>query len=200
MMLVCCVFFFKQKTAYEMRISDWSSDVCSSDLIAYFIEIDRIGLAQYVAALLRHFAGDADREAGAGEGVATDEDVGEPQFLAEQAHFVLEQLAQGFDKLHVHPLGQPADIVVALDRHARSAGEADAFDHVGIKRALREEIGATDLLRFFLEHIAEFAAAELALLFGIGDAGQAAPKAFLGVHHAEDRKSVVWGKGVSERV
>src|SRR3546814_9595029 len=39
---LCCVltlrlfssffFFFKQKTAYEMRISDWSSDVCSSDL------------------------------------------------------------------------------------------------------------------------------------------------------------------------
>src|SRR3546814_9455002 len=28
-------FFFKQKTAYEMRISDWSSDVCSSDLGAY---------------------------------------------------------------------------------------------------------------------------------------------------------------------
>src|SRR3546814_3614460 len=31
--MVCCYFFFfKQKTAYEMRISDWSSDVCSSDL------------------------------------------------------------------------------------------------------------------------------------------------------------------------
>src|SRR3546814_3618757 len=29
-------FFFKQKTAYEMRISDWSSDVCSSDLVAPF--------------------------------------------------------------------------------------------------------------------------------------------------------------------
>src|SRR3546814_1523746 len=29
---VVFVFFFKQKTAYEMRISDWSSDVCSSDL------------------------------------------------------------------------------------------------------------------------------------------------------------------------
>src|SRR3546814_5864758 len=27
-----CLFFFKLKTAYEMRISDWSSDVCSSDL------------------------------------------------------------------------------------------------------------------------------------------------------------------------
>src|SRR3546814_4368187 len=29
-----CFFFFKQKTAYELRISDWSSDVCSSDLRA----------------------------------------------------------------------------------------------------------------------------------------------------------------------
>src|SRR3546814_16269389 len=32
-MFSCVFFFFKQKTAYEMRISDWSSDVCSSDLI-----------------------------------------------------------------------------------------------------------------------------------------------------------------------
>src|SRR3546814_11979862 len=33
--VILCVFFFffKQKTAYEMRISDWSSDVCSSDLL-----------------------------------------------------------------------------------------------------------------------------------------------------------------------
>src|SRR3546814_6802724 len=33
--LFFCFFFFKQKTAYEMRISDWSSDVCSSDLNAF---------------------------------------------------------------------------------------------------------------------------------------------------------------------
>src|SRR3546814_5799923 len=33
MVVLLLVFFFKQKTAYEMRISDWSSDVCSSDLI-----------------------------------------------------------------------------------------------------------------------------------------------------------------------
>src|SRR3546814_7274475 len=31
-MVYMLLFFFKQKTAYEMRISDWSSDVCSSDL------------------------------------------------------------------------------------------------------------------------------------------------------------------------
>src|SRR3546814_3680166 len=33
------VFFFKQKTAYEMRISDWSSDVCSSDLLEQLLVI-----------------------------------------------------------------------------------------------------------------------------------------------------------------
>src|SRR3546814_8389226 len=34
MVFVCWCFFFKQKTAYDMRIRDWSSDVCSSDLPA----------------------------------------------------------------------------------------------------------------------------------------------------------------------
>src|SRR3546814_5663142 len=32
-LVIVLFFFFKQKTAYEMRISDWSSDVCSSDLL-----------------------------------------------------------------------------------------------------------------------------------------------------------------------
>src|SRR3546814_13560222 len=50
--LVNCFFFFKQKTAYEMRISDWSSDVCSSDLLGRHREHDvevadreKVGLA-----------------------------------------------------------------------------------------------------------------------------------------------------------
>src|SRR3546814_11428571 len=34
-------FFFKQKTAYEMRISDWSSDVCSSDLASMVMTVER---------------------------------------------------------------------------------------------------------------------------------------------------------------
>src|SRR3546814_19836936 len=42
-------FFFKQKTAYEMRISDWSSDVCSSDLL-------RAGLNPALPAEDRHHA------------------------------------------------------------------------------------------------------------------------------------------------
>src|SRR3546814_19562113 len=40
-------FFFKQKTAYEMRISDWSSDVCSSDLEAVDLDVDEGGEEEY---------------------------------------------------------------------------------------------------------------------------------------------------------
>src|SRR3546814_9548192 len=45
-------FLFKQKTAYEMRISDWSSDVCSSDLLRQLRQLPR--------------AAEADRRDGAG--------------------------------------------------------------------------------------------------------------------------------------
>src|SRR3546814_14709550 len=47
MCMLIIVFFFKQKTAYEMRISDWSSDVCSSDLLGDAVE--REPLARFVA-------------------------------------------------------------------------------------------------------------------------------------------------------
>src|SRR3546814_16593976 len=65
---LCVVFFFKQKTAYEMRISDWSSDVCSSDLIrlirddpaAFDAGLARRGVAPLSAQIL---AADADLRA-----------------------------------------------------------------------------------------------------------------------------------------
>src|SRR3546814_20076788 len=41
-------FFFKQKTAYEMRISDWSSDVCSSDLGLYVEEPEAVEITDGV--------------------------------------------------------------------------------------------------------------------------------------------------------
>src|SRR3546814_12116229 len=50
-MFTCFFFFFKQKTAYEMRISDWSSDVCSSDLVrgaAKHVWMVSIGVAALV--------------------------------------------------------------------------------------------------------------------------------------------------------
>src|SRR3546814_7362501 len=45
--MIICFFFFKQKTAYEMRISDWSSDVCSSDLLnAELVLFEQVAKAQ----------------------------------------------------------------------------------------------------------------------------------------------------------
>ena len=103
-----------------------------------------------------------------------DEDFGQAEFAAQHAHLVLEQFAQGLDQLHVHALGQAADIVVRLDRHRRAAGEGDALDHVGVERALRQEIGAADFFGLGVEHVDEQPADGLALLFGIADAGQLA--------------------------
>src|SRR3546814_6056150 len=61
-MLCLLFFFFKQKTAYEMRISDWSSDVCSSDLprqwtlgvefYRNFLEIDCVAPHAFIAAFV----------------------------------------------------------------------------------------------------------------------------------------------------
>src|SRR3546814_9068174 len=46
MYIIC--FFFKQKTAYEMRISDWSSDVCSSDLLFPQQSVSKLWVAMSV--------------------------------------------------------------------------------------------------------------------------------------------------------
>src|SRR3546814_7372137 len=81
-----------------MRISDWSSDVCSSDL-------------QYVAALLGHLTRNTDGEAGAGERVPSDKGFRKAEFPAKLAHLVLEQFAQRLHQRHLHPLRQAADIV-----------------------------------------------------------------------------------------
>src|SRR3546814_20982222 len=52
----CIMFvFFKQKTAYEMRISDWSSDVCSSDLI--YRQFHRLPNPDLVMYVFPHLAG-----------------------------------------------------------------------------------------------------------------------------------------------
>src|SRR3546814_6380230 len=59
-MCVILFFFFKQKTAYELRISDWSSDVCSSDLIAENLAARHAEFAARIAAMTG--SADAARE------------------------------------------------------------------------------------------------------------------------------------------
>src|SRR3546814_8907296 len=53
---IFCFFFFKQKTAYEMRISDWSSDVCSSDLLSLRIRPLVMQAAQHAVLRYRDIA------------------------------------------------------------------------------------------------------------------------------------------------
>src|SRR3546814_6228334 len=74
------VFFFKQKTAYEMRISDWSSDVCASDLADVEHDRRRSGGAEAVEAV-QHAGHQGHRggEEQIGEGDARELD-GERQF------------------------------------------------------------------------------------------------------------------------
>src|SRR3546814_8378867 len=67
------VFFFKQKTAYEMRISDWSSDVCSSDLQKRYEAAPEGHEAKDGDQVVMDFVGKVDGEAfegGTGEGMA----------------------------------------------------------------------------------------------------------------------------------
>src|SRR3546814_3328136 len=60
---IVCFFFFKQKTSYDMRISDWSSVVCSSDLEGLAIVADLlddvVGPLLVQSKTLAHFAGHA---------------------------------------------------------------------------------------------------------------------------------------------
>src|SRR3546814_9525530 len=57
------IFFFKQMTAYEMRISDWSSDVCSSDLVVVEPQAGSVGEVVALAGVVGHRPGGVDEGA-----------------------------------------------------------------------------------------------------------------------------------------
>ena len=91
----------------------------------------------------RDCAQDAHGQAGAGEGLAKDDFLGQAQFQAQLADLILEQAFERLDQFEFHVLGQAADVVVALDQRRRVAGDGDRFDDIGIKCALREKPGAS---------------------------------------------------------
>src|SRR3546814_6212886 len=71
-LVTCCLFFFfKQKTAYEMRISDWSSDVCSSDLLGE--EAAKVPARNEQEQRERHSQHDQQRSRGKARGLDEDE-------------------------------------------------------------------------------------------------------------------------------
>ncbi|GGQ30916.1 hypothetical protein GCM10010215_63780 [Streptomyces virginiae] len=145
---------------------------------------DGVGLAQQVQALLGDLADDADAEAGAGEGLALDDLVGQAELLADHADLVLEQLAQRLDELELDVVGEAADVVVRLD--VRGAGAAAGLDDVRVQGALHEEgdrgaVLLEDLQLGLLEDADELAADDLPLGLRVGHAGEGVQEALLRV-------------------
>src|SRR3546814_1996460 len=111
-MLYDFVFFFKQKTAYEMRISDWSPDVCSSDLLfavqppQAIAQRQRLDLLQYTRKAVAHTIGLAQQTGAAPDQLF--EIVGrhaEADHLCIQSQFLwraLQQLQQDRTSTRLH--------------------------------------------------------------------------------------------------
>ena len=131
--------------------------------------------------LRRHFAEDAHGQAGAGERLAQDNFLRQAEFEPELAHFVLEQAFQRLDELELHFLRQAADVVMALDERGGIAGDGHGFDHVGIKRALREKFRLAGALGRRLKNFDERPADDFAFAFRVGHAFEPFQKQFRGV-------------------
>ena len=96
----------------------------------------------------------------------------------------LEELAERLDELELHVVEETTDVVVGLDGRRRSL-EADRLDDVRVQGALQEPLdlatlaaGSLDLAlnlgRLLLKHLDKSVADDLALLLGVGDAGELA--------------------------
>ena len=119
---------------------------------------------------------------GPGNGWRPTKLLGQAELAAERAHLVLEQLAQRLDQLQVHALRQAADIVVRLDRDRRAAGDAER------SRSRRDRACPAPGSRRRRPCCASASntsmnsrADGLALLLGIGDAGERAEEQSRGV-------------------
>src|SRR3546814_3899470 len=99
----CSVLFFKQKTAYEMRISDWSSDVCSSDLTPVMI-----GEGPVAAGQLSDVPAEAGNtaEAAPDEIIVTARSEAPPGDPLQNVNIEAFQVAQSVDKALVGPIAK----------------------------------------------------------------------------------------------
>ena len=77
--------------------------------------------------------------------------VGQPQHLSQRPDFVLEKSAEWLDQLEPEFRREAADVVVVLDRSRRPVWIASAFNHVGVKRPLRQEVGVGNPPGLFAE-------------------------------------------------
>src|SRR3546814_7488025 len=143
-MFLCVVFlffFFKQKTAYEMRISDWSSDVCSSDLRAHYPWASRaagsLRPGQCTRAALTH---DQPREQSDRPGEQRQDEQGELDDAAETLLIGVARDPHSGEQVEgeiVNPANQHAALGREQRHHPGEAGE--------IHRRLRSEEHTSEL-------------------------------------------------------
>src|SRR3546814_836128 len=172
-------FFFKQKTAYEMRISDWSSDVCSSDLLLAIVAADAEILVD-------------EEDVGRLADAVLDEEVGDRGIHVDHALETIllgldeagQRLARGHVGLGLHlelrlPGEQSSEGVAVelddfrLDRGANGRSAAAAVDQrhladIGARREIGEEDGlSTD--RLLHHHRALADDIDVIAFFALGD-------------------------------
>ena len=137
---------------------------------AEFLDEDIVGELQQLGKLAPDLAEDAHAEPRARERMPVHHLARETELHADLPDLVLEQLAQRFDELHAHRLGQSTDVVVGLDDVCLAGRRPRGLDDVRINRALREPLDAFEAMRLFVEDLDELAADNLALLFRVGHA------------------------------
>ena len=114
-----------------------------------------------------------------------DDPLRQAQLEAEGSHLVLEEIPQRLDQLEFEIVGEPAHIVVELDRGRRPVGGGTAFDHVGIERALCEEFRPLDFGSLVRKAFDEGLADPLSLFLGLRDASQHVEEFLLRWHHVQ---------------
>ena len=113
--------------------------------------------------------------------MATDKGVRQAQFTPQRAYFILEQFAQRFNQLQVHPLGQPTNIVVGFDHYRRATGERHGLDYIGIQSPLGQERGVADAGRLLFKNFNEQAPDDFSLGFRVIDPFKRIEKPIAGV-------------------
>ena len=133
---------------------------------------DFIGGAEGFESLWGDISDDSDCKARAWEGVTPDHVLGEAQVFAYVSDFILEQVAEGLDKLEAQLGGQASYVVVQLYIGGGIAVFGARFDYVGVESTLGEEFSVGDFFSFGFEGFYEFGADDFAFFLGVGNASE----------------------------
>src|SRR3546814_446542 len=202
--LLCCFFFFKQKTAYEMRISDWSSDVCSSDLVGGYLGTNAHSAGEWMAqgGIVSFTGNDVVTQAGSQINISGGT-------LDVQDGFINQSWLRGADGRLYEISRAPGDLMYTglyngFESTSERWGNTRTFYNPLIAPRQRFESGYTvgrDAGRLIISTTNAVLEGELVGDTYQGDRQTQAAQAGLdGYYQAQDRKSVVSGKSVSVRV